>query len=321
MPADAPQTSEPERLLALQRLALLDTAPEERFDRITRLAVRLLDAPIAMLNLVDADRLFVKSAHGTDVREMPRDGTFCGHTIGAREPLIVEDALFDHRFAAHPEVAGGEGLRFYAGVALVDPDGRAMGTLCVLDRRARDLDASERAVLADLSRLAEHELTADPAATIDPLTGLSNWLGFSTLAMHALALCTRLGRPAALVCYDIDRLAEVNARHGRDRGDAMLAEFADLLKHSHRGRDVVGRLRSDTFMALLTDSDERATRLTIQRTRWMAAERDRRAGRADSEDATRFRAGVARYAPGQGDSVKSLLIAAYRRMIEDRSPG
>ncbi|MFP5487048.1 MAG: GAF domain-containing protein, partial [Acidimicrobiia bacterium] len=103
------------RLAALQGLAILDTPPEERFDRLTRLARRLFDVPVALVSLVDADRQWFKSCVGVGITESPRDVSFCGHAIADRSPLVVEDALLDERFADNPFVTGEMGVRFYAG--------------------------------------------------------------------------------------------------------------------------------------------------------------------------------------------------------------
>src|ERR1700748_847030 len=108
--------NETERLDSLRSLCLLDTAPEERFDRVTRLACKLFGVPIALVSLVDQDRQWFKSAHGLDARETPRDISFCGHAIASAEPLIVEDTQKDSRFADNPLVLGEPHIRFYAGV-------------------------------------------------------------------------------------------------------------------------------------------------------------------------------------------------------------
>ena len=148
------------RLAALARLAILDTEPEERFDRITRLASTLLGAPIALVSLVDAKRQWFKSAVGLDVAETPREFAFCAHAI-AREgsdTFVVNDASADARFADNPLVVGEPKIRFYAGQVVHDPDGHAVGTLCVIDRRPRQLDETQRLALLDLAAMVEMEL-------------------------------------------------------------------------------------------------------------------------------------------------------------------
>ncbi|WP_327196062.1 GAF domain-containing protein [Noviherbaspirillum sp. Root189] len=100
------------RVSTLRSLALLDTAPEERFDRVTRIAGRVFDVPIALVSLIDSDRQWFKSCIGVDVSETPRDISFCGHAILGEEIPLVPDAKQDVRFADNPLVTGGPGIAF-----------------------------------------------------------------------------------------------------------------------------------------------------------------------------------------------------------------
>lgn len=155
--AAAAPPDEGERLRALHERGILDTPPEERFDRITRLARRLLDVPAAMVTMVDSERQWFKSTSGLDVTETPRDLAFCSYTIQQDTMFIVPDALADPRFADNPVVADGPRLRFYAGRP-VHVDGRRVGTLCVVDNRPRQLDEEDKKALDDLAALVEKEL-------------------------------------------------------------------------------------------------------------------------------------------------------------------
>jgi diguanylate cyclase (GGDEF)-like protein/PAS domain S-box-containing protein len=156
-PAPLPPT-EPARLTALRRLGILDTAPEPEFDDLVRLAARLCDVPIALVSLVDADRQWFKARVGVDASETPRDIGFCSHAILQPGVFEVADATADERFADNPLVAGEPHIRFYAGVPLADPDGRRLGTLCVIDRKPRALTADQQAVLEALARQAATQL-------------------------------------------------------------------------------------------------------------------------------------------------------------------
>jgi len=148
---------EKERLAALHRLAVLDTEPEERFDKLTRIAAALFDVPIALVSMVDENRQWFKSAYGTSVCEGPRDASFCAHAILAPTVMIVPDALLDPRFADNPVVINEPRVRFYAGCPLV-VDGRCIGTLCLIDTRPRDLNATAVRLLEDLAELVLQEL-------------------------------------------------------------------------------------------------------------------------------------------------------------------
>ena len=125
--------NEAARIQALQGLGLLDSAPEERFDRLTRLAKRLFNVPIALVTLVDSNRQWFKSCVGLGVSETPRNVSFCGHAILQDELLMVADAKQDERFYDNPLVTGEPKIRFYAGYPLTVPDGNKMGTLCLID--------------------------------------------------------------------------------------------------------------------------------------------------------------------------------------------
>lgn len=152
------------RILELHGLGILDTAPEERFDRITRLAMRLFDVKFALVSLVDAKRQWFKSNQGLSVCETARDISFCGHAILEDQALVVEDAHLDVRFADNPLVVGPPGLRFYAGIPLLGPAGYPLGTLCVIDTKPRRFSPSDVASLRDLGDLIEGELGATSLA-------------------------------------------------------------------------------------------------------------------------------------------------------------
>jgi PAS domain S-box-containing protein len=160
MPAIPTNPEEVHRLRALRDVNLLDTPAEERFDRITRLAARLFDAPIALVSLVDADRQWFKSRVGLDAAQTERSISFCTYAIAQDDIFLVEDALQDPRFADNPLVTGEPGIRFYAGFPLAAHDGSRLGTLCIIDRKPRRFDAGEQAQLRDLGNIAANEVAA-----------------------------------------------------------------------------------------------------------------------------------------------------------------
>lgn len=150
---------EAERVAALKRLGILDTAPEERFDRHTRIASALFKVPIALVSLVDADRQWFKSCFGTDVCESSRETSFCAHAIASNSDLlIVPDALQDDRFRDNPMVSDGPRIRFYAGAVLRSPEGKKVGTVCILDVRPRNLSDDEQKLLRDVAAAVEAEM-------------------------------------------------------------------------------------------------------------------------------------------------------------------
>ena len=137
---------------------VLDRGPEERFDRITRLAQRLFDTPIALFSVIDRNRQWFKSRQGLGAEETPRDVSFCGHAILGMDMLCVEDAWEDERFADNPLVVDAPFVRFYAGCPVRDARGLAVGTLCVIDHEPREFSAADRRALQDLAALLELEI-------------------------------------------------------------------------------------------------------------------------------------------------------------------
>jgi DNA-binding response OmpR family regulator len=158
LPARTP-ADEPLRLAALDKLAVLDTPPEERFDRITRIAAATFDVPIALISLVDKDRQWFKSCVGINVSETPRELAFCAHAVEQHADVVVDDTLLDDRFADNPLVTSGPRIRFYAGAPLMLKSGACLGTLCVVDTRPRHLSAADLASLHDLRDMVMEQLT------------------------------------------------------------------------------------------------------------------------------------------------------------------
>jgi len=152
--------NEQERLEAVYALRLLDTAPEPRFDRITRLAATVFDAPTALVSLIDSERQWFKSRHGFDARETARDDAFCSRAmlLDAGSVMVVEDATQDPRFADNPYVTGKDHVRFYAGALLTTASGHNVGTLCIIDIASRRFSKRERGLLRQLGDLITEQL-------------------------------------------------------------------------------------------------------------------------------------------------------------------
>ena len=171
---------EGKRLVSLRRLNILDSAPEERFDRITRLAQSMFNVPIALVSLVDSNRQWFKSCQGLGATETPRNISFCGHAIHDDVALVIPDALQDARFADNPLVVNAPFIRFYAGQPLKMLDGSRVGTLCIIDTVPHQLSQTELTSLRDLGRIVESELgTLD---ILDAATVIKN----SESRLHAI---------------------------------------------------------------------------------------------------------------------------------------
>ncbi len=155
--ANLPEFEE-QRIKALHDLEILDTPPEERFDRITKIAQILFDVPIALVSLVDTNRQWFKSCIGLTARETPRSMSFCSHAILEEDVMTIEDAKNDVRFADNPLVTGEPYIRFYAGKPIRGPTNQLLGTLCIIDKVPRKLSKGDRALLIDLAKWVENEI-------------------------------------------------------------------------------------------------------------------------------------------------------------------
>ncbi|MBC7545322.1 MAG: GAF domain-containing protein [Candidatus Sericytochromatia bacterium] len=158
MPESTSPMDEAARLNALSGLHLLDTPPEERFDRLTRLAQHLLRVPIALISLIDTDRVWFKSAQGLALKQVSLDVSFCTHAHANQGLFEVADARNDPRFAGNPLVTGDPHIRFYASCPIVAPDGTPIGVLCVADRTPSGLTDGDRQALRDLTEMVNQEL-------------------------------------------------------------------------------------------------------------------------------------------------------------------
>lgn len=143
--------NEARRLKVLWQYDVLDTVPEEVFDDLTELAANICEAPIALISLVDEDRQWFKSRVGVTISETSRDISFCAHALSSDGLFLVPDATRDKRFRKNPLVTGEPRIRFYAGAPLVTPDGHALGTLCVLDKKPRALRPEQQQALRVLA--------------------------------------------------------------------------------------------------------------------------------------------------------------------------
>lgn len=252
-----PPANEAQRLNQLREMNLLNTPAEERFDRLTRLARRLFDAPVVLINLVEASLLWSKSMSGDYAGTgISRNTSFCGHTILQDEIMVVENTLSDGRFHDNPLVTEDPHIRFYAGCPLRAPGGLNVGTFCVIGHEPRNFSADDRDTLLDLAAMAEAELAAMQSATSDELTQITNRRGFMTLGQLVLNDCLTRQRPASLTFLDLDKFKQINDTLGHREGDRALTDFADAMKVCFRHADLFARLGGDEFVVLFNGLDK-----------------------------------------------------------------
>lgn len=306
---------ETERLSKLRALAILDTPAEERFDRVTRVAKRIFNVPIAVVSLIDENRQWFKSCFGLDVSETPRSISFCGHAILGHGPLVIEDALLDQRFADNPLVTGEPHIRFYAGQPLSGAGGQALGTLCIIDNQPRQFSEEDCQLLADLAQMIEHEIRTEQLSVIDDLTRISNRRGFISLAKYVLDLCHRQHIPATLAFLDLDKLKEINDTYGHAEGDRALKIVADQMCQSFRASDLFARLGGDEFVVLMTGADE--PRVAESLARFQLA-LDQRCAQLKLPYALQFSYGQTRYDPLLHQSIEDALHIADTAMYQDK---
>lgn len=295
--------NETQRLKALRSYEILDTLAEQAYDDITKLAAHLAATPIALISLVDEQRQWFKSKIGVTASETPRDVAFCAHAILTPDhPLVVEDATVDPRFADNPLVTGEMGVRFYMGVPLVTPEGHAIGTLCVVDRKAREptrqqlelMEALARQVVTQLelrrhiaelqqlsgereaytAQLERYQLELEDAnaelrkaGRTDVVTGLRNRAAFDGRIGEEVDRARRYGTSLSLLMIDVDRFKEYNDEFGHPAGDEVLRLLGEILQNASRPSDYVARYGGEEFSVLLAETSADGACVAAERLR------------------------------------------------------
>jgi diguanylate cyclase (GGDEF)-like protein len=313
MPAAEKPPNEEERLAEVLSLDLLHRQPEERFDRITRLALRLFNVTSAVVTIVGDDTNWLLSVQGYPQREASRDESFCAHTILGNEVVQVFDATKDPRFFDNPYVVGEPNIRFYASCPISGPRGSNLGSICVFDEQPRELSSEDAASLRDLATMVEQEIRALQLATTDDLTGLSNRRGFDFSAPMLLDVCSRRGVQATLLFFDLDDFKAINDDFGHQEGDRALVDFATTLNSSFRTSDIIARYGGDEFVVILADASDPT--LAIERVRMDLTALSRQSGRAYELSTS---VGTATFDAERGEGLDELVARADAQMYRDK---
>ena len=311
---DIPQ-DEAVRLKTLRSLNILDTSSEERFDRLTRMAKRMFNVPIALVSMVDENRQWFKSCIGLSVSETSRDISFCGHAILGDDIFVIPDATKDERFADNPLVLNEPYIRFYAGCPLRFTDGSKLGTLCIIDQKPRTLSDEDLEAIRDLASTAERELAATQLAALDELTNIPNRRSFMMVGQHSLNLCVRQNIPASLVYLDLDNFKPINDTFGHAEGDSVLTTFANQISAVCRDSDLYARMGGDEFVILFINTTNDAAEDIIVRLQQSLKKYNQKANR---EYDIEFSFGIVDFDPDKHDSIEVLLEDGDSLMYEHK---
>lgn len=268
--------NEAARLKELARYAILDTPKDGAFDDLTTLAAQYFDVPIAIVSLVDSDRVWFKSAHGLDgVVQIDRGPGLCASAILREEIYVAPDLKLDLESLANPLVAKSNGFRFYAGTQLRSSGGYNLGTLCIIDYAPRELGTTELEALEKFGHLAMSQMELrlasrqvasllmaveqqnthlSHAATHDSLTGLLNRYAIQN-KLNELTNRPNIAQELSILLFDIDHFKKINDTYGHNTGDAVLIEVSKRITNSVRSTDYVGRQGGEEFIVLLATSN------------------------------------------------------------------
>jgi diguanylate cyclase (GGDEF)-like protein len=306
------------RLSALRAYCVLDTGREARFDDLTCLAASICEAPVSLVSLVDINRLFFKSAHGMDVREVPYPDFFCGQAIRQRDVFVVPDAAADPRFANHPLVADSPRVRFYAGAPLITPQNYALGTLCVVDFVPRQLSEKQLDTLRILSRQAMCQLELNLQAMRDPLTGLYNRRQLDEGLHREVLRARRVGGSVGVMAIDVDHFKRVNDTLGHEVGDSALRGVAEELASCVREEDIACRAGGEEFVIILPGAGKTALRSRAEAVRRTIEQARIVAGEGSLKLTVSI--GLASF-PAYGDSGQAVLRAADVALYKAKAAG
>jgi len=254
-----PETHREERarLATVRDLGLLNPEKDEALERIIRIARMIFDVPISAFSVIGAEHQMFKASVGLSEQQTRRDISFCGHTILQTDLFEIADASADARFQDNPLVTDGLGIRFYAGVPVHAPDGLPVGSLCLIDRIPRQLDARQRQALFDLRDVLQNELALRTTIFRDHLTQLFNRRFLDDFLQRETRRAYRENLPLTVMLIDVDHFKAFNDVLGHVAGDEALRKIAGMIETScQRAGDIAARYGGEEFAVVLPHTDE-----------------------------------------------------------------
>jgi len=321
------------RLADIHSLAIFYTPLDARFDRLTRLAQKALNVPVAAIALCHQGKLWFKSMQGWNIHELELAGSFCTRTIAEGELVIVEDTRLDPQFRQHPLVQGPPHFRFYAGLPIRDQNGIVAGTLAAYDRVPRQLSAADVQALRDLGDLTQREfLTAElcnaqaqiigkldlarRSAMIDSLTRIWNRGAAEKLLAVAMEQAEEEDSGLAVCMLDVDSFKDINDSSGHQTGDQVLRKVAASLVSNVREGDAVCRYGGDEFLVILQRISQEEAEQIVRRIRERLAEFPFRT--RNGQLTVGISAGMAWRAPGRHISAERLVELADQALYRSK---
>jgi diguanylate cyclase (GGDEF)-like protein len=312
------------------------TPIEERFERITRLARRAMNVPVAAITFLNDEKQWFKSVAGWTVTELPNEQSFCPITLAAGKMTIFEDTHRETAVSQHPLVRSGPQFRFYAGVPIIDENDEMCGTFCIFDQKPRQISKLDEAALMDLAALAQREIASERMLSIhgsltaklgiarresmmDPLTRLWNRRGASVLLKGAMDDGAAQGASIGIAILDLDSFKQINDTYGHQVGDEVLRKCALRLIQNMRSDDAVCRIGGDEFLLIMKDCDSGTAKATTERIRRQIVETPIPTRQGEIRVSTSV--GYAIRTGTEKESVDSLIERADKALLKSKSLG
>ncbi|WP_448553284.1 GAF domain-containing protein [Thalassotalea montiporae] len=244
--------NETSRIASLKKLNILDTAPEDKYDRLTQFVSQLFGVPIALFSIVDSKRTWYKSRIGLNAKESHRNDSFCAHAILQEESFVVQDTLKDKRFAENPFVLNKPDIRFYAAQPIRSPEGFNIGSLCLIDNKPREFNLASQRQLKQIAAIVELELAARNGKAYCLESQLLNHDGFNQIATIGQKICRDADIPLAVMYFYVKGLAGLKDSKP-DSYTTIIKIIVDSLKLSSTGSDVIARYEESGFVGLFSN--------------------------------------------------------------------